>query len=247
MRTLAVIAAMLGASSAQMIRGRDLYAQFTSCSGDTLYSYNACWDRGSYMAQCCSFSSGKTTEQFCVTDLERDGMHTGAYIDNKNTEWDWTCRHPEDKSKTDPDVPKAGSGFSFSEKVPYLDLYMDWTYWPMALWWIGDWWSVPVGSLIYVYLNFVMLYNFIEIFQGKGEFMDWLSGPFRRAVLGTLIFEWAIEWSWVPFLGILTSWGFLVWAKADYYDYSDWPVYNSGDAILPKYEASSLHPVDVRA
>ena len=95
----------------------------------------------------------------------------------------------------------------------------------MAIWPVGDWFAIPVGGLIYSYLTFVALYNFIEIFENYGTWGDWFMGPFRRAFVGEFIFGMGLFWGNFPLLGILTSWGCLIWAKMDYYDYLGLPTY----------------------
>ena len=98
---------------------------------------------------------------------------------------------------------------------------MDWIYWSIAVWPIGYFFSVPVGGLLYNYFGFVAMWNFIEMFYGKGTFDEFLNYPFRHAVVGSFIFFLALTFGSIPILGIFTSWGCLLWAKYDYLDYQD--------------------------
>ena len=60
-----------------------------------------------------------------------------------------------------------------------------------------------------------------KLFSGKGEFGDWIAGPFLRAyVVGPLIFTLQLICTLIPGLNFITSFVFGWWANLDYYSYS---------------------------
>ena len=100
-----------------------------------------------------------------------------------------------------------------------MPLIYDIAFWSLAVWPIGYAVALPLAGIIGEYYSFVALLTFIELMQGVGSWSDWFSGPFRVMFVGATIWSLALLGSIIPGVGILTSWGCLVWAKADYYDY----------------------------
>ena len=94
-------------------------------------------------------------------------MYNGTYFDNRAVAWDWDCRHPHDTSRPDPDPTpsiRPVSGFSFSEKLEWMQLLLDIAYWSLAVWPTGGWVALPMGFITYGYMDFVAMYSFVEIF-----------------------------------------------------------------------------------
>ena len=100
---------------------------------------------------------------------------------------------------------------------------LDWLYWSLAAWPVGYFVSIPLAELMGGYESFVLMWTFVEAIEGKGSWDDWFAGPFSKWFMGAFIYEIAVAFSTIPIVGILTSWGLLLWAKADYYNYGPWP------------------------
>merc|ERR1712224_688028 len=120
------LVALLGAASAQMTPGMNLYAQFGVCqsrSGKSAYgSYNACKVYGDDV-QCCEFKQTEVDDDglICVTDAERDGELDGIYSDNQDTLWEWTCKYdakPADEPSGDGPGGRGGRGRRNGEPLP---------------------------------------------------------------------------------------------------------------------------------
>ena len=233
MKTFSIVATLVSTSSAQLLAQKNLNTYLKSCNDGAFGSYSTCWNKERYFSQCCSFTSGMDTSKYCVSDQERNDMYSGAYVDHENREWNWLCRHPESggpdpdsntdgntKDDSNPDssmteeksTSLTSSGFTFSQKLPQMNIWFEWIYWSMAVWPVGSFFSLFVGGCVYGFLNFVMLYNLLEVFEDKATWDDWWAGPFRRAVVGDLIFSLGLAGGQIPLVGILTSWGTLVWA-----------------------------------
>ena len=108
-----------------------------------------------------------------------------------------------------------------------MPLLFDITYWSLSVWPIGYFVSLPIGFVTYGYFDFAATYTLFQVFAGQGTWDEYFAGPFRQAFVGHIIFMLATIGALVPVLGILTSWACLVWAKANYYDYGEWPEYAS--------------------
>ena len=106
--------------------------------------------------------------------------------------------------------------FTFSNELEGIDDWLFWTYASMAMWPVGDFFAIPVGGAVYSYYSFAMWYNLIELMDGKGSWEEWFHGPFRRAVVGEIIFAVGLTFSTIPFVNILTSWACVMMAVPSY-------------------------------
>ena len=100
---------------------------------------------------------------------------------------------------------------------------MEWLLWITYIsgvfWVFGYVVMIPLGSFIMIWLQIDALITLIDVFTGT-DIMLWLEGPFRRSVVGSIIFTLGmlftlipvVDWVALPLLG----W----WAVADYYDYN---------------------------
>ena len=223
---IATIAALtLGGTNA----AKSIFTEFQSCA------FSECEYRGEF---CCDFAqqdgSAKGYEtKFCMSLEQQNqfGKHPkGEYTDELlNVKWQWSCPNPdapEQKSSGEngqySEMPygiTGDKGFSFQQKTEWINQLIYWTYWSGAIWPIGLLWLVPVGYSIYNWFYFVSIWNFVEVFMGKGTFWEWIEGPFWQFFMGTIILTIDIPFSLIPVLGILTSWGFAEWATANYMNY----------------------------
>ena len=104
-----------------------------------------------------------------------------------------------------------------------MDYFLDLIYWSISIWPIGYLFAVPFGSFLYGgWFAFVAFWTFFEIFMGKGDFWEWIAGPFRQYAVGSLIFSIALFNGIIPGWGILTSGLCAWWANSDYMDYQDY-------------------------
>ena len=111
----------------------------------------------------------------------------------------------------------------FQEPLENWPVLLDWLYWSLAAWPVGYFVSLPLYTIMGGYEAFVMLWTFVEAIEGKGSWGAWFAGPVWKSFMAGLIYEIALTFSTIPGIGVLTSWGSLLWAKADYYNYGPWP------------------------
>ena len=124
----------------------------------------------------------------------------------------------------------------FEGECPYgkfsslCDLWVvDWlalTYYSGIFWFFGWFVMLPVGTVMYTWMWAIASIAFLfVIFPERdetfwGNFQLYMLGPYRRALMGTLIFLMGIFWSSVPGVNVLSSLFFAYWAPHDYYDYA---------------------------
>ena len=191
MRSIAIAALTVAATNAQKMKEEDsLFRQFGNCMGSDFGSVQGCAAIGRQNAQCCDFEVVKQesiTGKFCITNEQRDGLWTGTYRDYDFTLWKWTCKQPDNADAGGPDT---GAPMVTETVLPafstYDDKIMEWILWVIYLsgmaWVFGYIVMIPMGQVIYIWLNLVCWWNLIEVlFMGVGTFGDWFWGPFLRS------------------------------------------------------------------
>ena len=86
----------------------------------------------------------------------------------------------------------------------------------------GPFIMIPLGFVIYLWISIVSLWSLIELFAGVGDVLQWVVGPFRRSVVGWIIWGIAVRSFPLAFFigpGQLFYWLLGLWANLDYYDY----------------------------
>ena len=121
-----------------------------------------------------------------------------------------------------------------ASNAPSPFLQEEWVEWLIWITYIsGEFWifgltvSLPVGCTLYGWLITWGSWNLIEaLFLGVGDFMIWLEGPFRRAAVGSgVIFPLYISSTFILGWNFISSFLFLWWALADYFDYKFDPIF----------------------
>ena len=142
------------------------------------------------------------------------------------TYWKWTCEKPPDKpdEKDQPEKPKEKQSVSELILPPFLnheDKIMEWLLWTIYLSGIAWGFGFPIILLLGLPIYFwITLQEFLKLFSGEGTFVEWLSGPLLRIIIGWLIFIMHIYGTLVPGLNFITSFVFGWWANLDYYYYN---------------------------
>ena len=76
-----------------------------------------------------------------------------------------------------------------------------------------------MGFGIYSWLTWELFYTLYEVITLFKNPFDWVEGPFRRGVVGWLIFWIGFGVNNVPILNFITAFPVAWWAVADFYNY----------------------------
>ena len=177
-------------------------------------------------AQCCNFVVVEDTNidgQFCVSNKQRDGEFEGTYRDYDYTLWKWQCKEPE---KVDPNEKSASEEVELSVYSNYNDKNMEWVLWTtylsQELYLIGLLLvSLPLGIGYILWLWCVSIWQFFELFGGKGDFGGWFMGPFLSYwVVQPFIWVSSMVLGLIPGLNFISAFLLGWWANLDYYQYN---------------------------
>ena len=150
-----------------------------------------------------------------MTTKQKNGKWTGSYTDDDQTDWEWTCKVPP--------VNKQAGATSASKKWDtkantWMEILIWITYISGAFWVFGYPIMFPLGLFVCIWTQIEYLLAFFDVLGGE-DFMAWLFGPYRRAFLTVLIFEFGLMNTIIPVWSIVAD-PLLGWlAVANYYDF----------------------------